>query len=183
MTAFACETPGAAAPLGADLSALIPTLKTDRLTLRAPALSDFPVLVEIDQSVIGTGARERTRHDSWADFSMMSAIWLWHGHGWWAVDDTDGPCGFVGLGFEPGQKAAELGYILTPQARGKGYATEAATAARDYARDVARLTTLISYITVTNTASQNVATKLGATREDVPGEAKFHIWRHWGAYV
>ena len=132
MTAFACETPGAAAPLGADLSALIPTLKTDRLTLRAPALSDFPVLVEIDQSVIGTGARERTRHDSWADFSMMSAIWLWHGHGWWAVDDSDGPCGFVGLGFEPGQKAAELGYILTPGARGKGYATEAATARTGY---------------------------------------------------
>lgn len=168
-----------------ELVAMIPALRTDRLHLRAPLLDDFPVLVEIGESVAGVSNRaQRGRNGSWSDFMQMTATWLLRGHGWWTVEDAAGPAGFVGIGFEPGDREPELGYLLAPSARGKGYATEACLAARDFARDTAGLPALVSYIAAQNTASQNVARKLGAAR-DAQAEAELaedgvQVWRHWG---
>ena len=168
--------------------AAIPELRTDRLVLRAPQLSDFPTLIDIDFSVAETSRRgERSREDSWYEFTQMSATWIWRGHGWWTVCDNQGAAGFVGLGFEPGDQAPELGYLFLPRARGLGYATEAATAARDFARDTLKLPALVSYISDTNDASRNVARKLGAARDSdaeaalrAVGEEGVQVWRHWG---
>jgi len=164
----------------------VPLLHTDRLVLRAPDLADFPTLVEIDQSVAATSLKGRgTREMSWNDFMQMSATWLLRGHGWWTVTAEDAPVGFVGIGFEPEDQEPELAYIFAPAARGKGYATEAATAAHDCARDVLNLPSLISYISEKNAASRSVARKLGATR-DAEAEATLgddsagvRVWRHF----
>ena len=179
---LAHEIPPAVHPLPAVLTA-IPVVATERLSLRAPTLADFPCLLEINQSVKETarsGARSRTR--SFQDFAQMTATWIWRGHGWWAVDDDSGVVGFVGLGFEAGDICPELAYLMHPRARGKGYATEAASAARDYAREVLRLPDLISYVSEANTASQNVVAKLGARRdahaEAEVGEPGVQVWRH-----
>ena len=187
MTAFACEISprGVAAKRAAELRALVPVLETDRLTLRAPALDDFPVLLDIDASTAASdisGPRDRER--SFSDFAQMTATWLWRGHGWWTVSDAGGAVGFVGIGFEPGDREPELGYLFAPNARGKGYATEAASVARDYAESDLQLSSLVSYISASNTASQNVASKLGAVR-DTDAELTWfdetlQVWRHWG---
>lgn len=163
----------------------VPHLRTKRLTLRAPRIEDFATLLEIEDSLAGTGLRSDTRQDAWHSFMQMSATWILRGHGWWTVDTGTAGCGFVGLGFEPGDREPELGYLLTEPARGQGMATEAAAAARDYARDVLKLPSLVSYVSEKNTASQNVARKLGA-RRDAAAEAALdsdttHVWRHWGA--
>lgn len=170
------------------LAQIIPTLHTDRLTLRAPGLSDFPLLVEIDASVADVSLRAQNgRTGTWEDFMQMTATWLLRGHGWWTVDDNAGAVGFVGLGFEPGDQEPELGYLFAASARGKGYATEACMAARTHARDTAGLPSLVSYISDGNTASQNVARKLGAQRDPAAeaalDETGVQVWRHWGGEV
>ena len=152
------------------------------MRLRAPDLADYPVLAEINASL---RARSMRTSDDWEDFVQMSATWVWRGHGWWTVEDETGAVGFVGLGFEPGDQSAELGYLLHSDARGKGYATEAATAARDCARDMLNLPELVSYIYESNAASLNVARKLGAVRDEAAeaalNEAGVQVWRHWAA--
>ena len=168
-----------------DLPGLIPTLRTDRLVLRAPELADFPLLLEIDASVADVSLRSQGGRDgTWSDFMQMTATWLLRGHGWWTVMDAADAVGFVGLGFEPGDREPELGYLFAPAGRLKGYATEACTAARDHARDVARLPSLVSYISDSNSASQNVARKLGALRDSTAeatlDETGVQVWRHWG---
>ena len=167
------------------LVAAVPELTTARLRLRAPSLADVPLLQEINDSVADVSLRTGGEDGTWHDLVQMTATWLLRGHGWWTVEDAEDACGFVGLGFEPGDREPELGYLLASAARGKGYATEACAAARDYAWTGAHLPSLVSYISDDNAASQNVARKLGAAR-DAAAEAELHragetgvqVWRH-----
>jgi RimJ/RimL family protein N-acetyltransferase len=57
----------------------------------------------------------------------------------------------------------ELGYDLRSDQWGRGLATEAATAVRDFAFDVLGLPRLVSLIRVSNDASRRVAEKVGMT--------------------
>lgn len=66
-----------------------------------------------------------------------------------------------GIGIHAGEGAPELGYWLTPDAWGRGYATEAARAVVAIARDALRLPRLRSSYFVGNEASGRVLRKLG----------------------
>ncbi len=168
------------------ISDAVPLLRTERLTLRAPVMGDFPVLLEIEDSLADTDLRSDDRDEAWRNFMQMSATWILRGHGWWTVQDASGACGFVGLGFEPGDREPELGYLLAAPARGQGYATEACIAAKTCAQEALHLPSLVSYVSEKNGASQNVARKLGALR-DAAAEMTFgdgtQVWRHWGPEV
>lgn len=59
----------------------------------------------------------------------------------------------------------ELGYRFLPEFWGKGLATEAATAAIDYARDGLGLRRLIALVHPDNAASARVLAKLAFLRE------------------
>jgi RimJ/RimL family protein N-acetyltransferase len=59
----------------------------------------------------------------------------------------------------------EIGYSLLPDFRGKGFATEAARQCRDFAFENRFSESLISIISLTNTASMNVAIKNGMKAE------------------
>ena len=67
---------------------MIPVLKTERLTLRAPEIADFPLVAEI-----ATGPRAEgiggpmSREDAWGEFAQMNMTWLVRGHGYWSVTD------------------------------------------------------------------------------------------------
>jgi RimJ/RimL family protein N-acetyltransferase len=78
----------------------------------------------------------------------------------------------------------ELGWALARAHWGAGYATEAARAVRDWAREERQLRQLISLIAPANVASQRVAERLGATPTNTvtlfdSGEAV--VWTHPGA--
>ena len=75
-------------------------------------------------------------------------------HGWFG---REGAPPDVALTFE-----CELGYTLDPAAWGQGYATEAACCVRDYARDVLRLSYVVSAILPQNVRSRRVAARGGA---------------------
>jgi RimJ/RimL family protein N-acetyltransferase len=88
-----------------------------------------------------------------------------NGYGRWAIylkkDQTF--IGYCGLSKHEinGISYVELGYRLKGAFWGKGYATEAAKAVRDYAFSVLKKKELISIIEKTNVRSMNVARKLG----------------------
>jgi ribosomal-protein-alanine N-acetyltransferase len=60
---------------------------------------------------------------------------------------------------------SELGYAFDPAVWGQGYATEAACRVRDYARDVLRLSYVISAILPSNGSSRRVAERSGARHD------------------
>jgi RimJ/RimL family protein N-acetyltransferase len=84
-----------------------------------------------------------------------------------AFDDEER---FVGLALapaiEPGAREAELGYIVTPDARGRGVATAMLRALTDwaFAQGILRATLIIN---IENTASERVAQRCRYVREGV----------------
>lgn len=176
---FACETPrpGAAALFALGLQEKLPTLRTTRLILRAPRVTDFEVYAEIACSERGKHlGGPLSREDAWADFAQMTSTWLLHGHGIWTIGHQGAIAGFVLLGFEPGDMEPELGFVLTAEAEGNGLATEAADAARTHAFETLGWNTLVSYIDPANTRSQATARRLGAVPEGMQGDAR--VWRY-----
>jgi len=173
---YACEKPsvGPAEKIAETFSKLVPAIETERLQLRAPKLPDFALYSEI---VCGERGRyvggPMSREDAWYDFIQLSSGWMLHGHGGWAVSSarSGNTIGFSILGFEPGDREVELGYLFAEEAEGFGYATEASSAARDWAFSRLDWHSLVSYIDSDNTRSIRLAERLGANR-DLTAEAE-----------
>ena len=76
----------------------------------------------------------------------------------------------------------ELGWALMRKQWGRGYATEAAAAIRDWARESRSIDRLVSLISPDNVRSQRVAERLGATPTETvtPSDSKREavVWRH-----
>lgn len=79
-----------------------------------------------------------------------------------ALPHTNEAIGFAGIWFPIDIPEPELCWSLYGGHTGKGYATEAAMAARQWAISSAAVTSLVSYVHPDNKASQAVAIRLGA---------------------
>ncbi len=93
---------------------------------------------------------------------------------WAVVLKETGKCiGECGISVQDidGKKQHEIGYRLARPLWGKGYATEAAMACREYGFNVKGLTRMISIIETENHASIRVAEKVGMKLEK---ESVFH---------
>ena len=160
-------------------------LETDRLLLRAPVPGDAEALAPMyaDPEVmryVGDG-RTLTQSDTERSVKRMIERWEADGFGLFTtVRQEDGAIiGRVGLlvwntdTWEPttraeaadGPSEVEVGYTLGKPYWGRGYATEAAGAVRDYALNELGAERLIALIIHGNTASENVARKLGLEYE------------------
>ncbi len=163
---LACESPvsGGGARIARKVAATIPEIVTPRLRLRAPVVEDFATYADIVLGPRGTHLAISTRPDAWLDFAQMVAGWVLRGHGVWTVEPRDGgaPLGFVLLGFDQEDPEPELGYLFTAEAEGRGIASEAAIAARDFAFDELGWTTLTSFVSAGNARSAALAERLGA---------------------
>lgn len=165
-------------------SLTIPTLTTQRLTLRAGAARDVEPLVAFyasdrSQFVGGPMARDQV----WRHLACEIGHWVLNGYGRWMVDvtDTGETVGMVGLWNPSGWPEPEIGWDLFAGHEGKGYATEAAEMARAYAYDVLGWTTAISLVKPANVASARVAERLGAAIDGSFEHATFgglDIYRH-----
>lgn len=160
----------------------IPTLTTQRLTLRPPRETDFPAMLAFNdspRSAFVGGTRER----QWVWRGLLANIghWAMRGYGLYSVDTHVGDfVGRIGAVFHDGWSAPELGWHIYGGFEGIGYAYEAALAARiDYH---ARVTSapLISMVDPANARSIALAERLGARFERLdPGEVKpFAVYRH-----
>lgn len=146
-------------------------MATDRLLLRQWRATDF-------EAYAGYYADEQTakyvggvsdRDQAWRRMAALIGHWALRGYGYWAVEERGSGrfAGCVGLWRSAGWPELELGYWLLPEMFGKGYATEAAAAARDFAFEVVGAQSLVSYIDPGNEPSKRVAERLGARFEEV----------------
>ncbi len=166
-----------------SLTLNIPVIETERLRLRAHHEGDLDVIAAFfadDRSAFVGGPKNRA--ESWRVISGALGHWALRGYGMWLVADktTDAPIGGVGFLNPEGWDEAELGWHMFNGHEGKGYAYEAAVAAKSYGATHFGIPAPISYIAPANTRSVALAKRLGATYErdgEVLGNA-CHIYRH-----
>ena len=114
---------------------------------------------------LGTGVT-LDRSEAWRSMAGFLGHWALRGYGMWALEEKQtgtlvGRSGFLNPEGWPG---FELGWTLGRPFWGKGFATEAARRALDYAfEDLARKR-VISLIRPANTPSMRVADRLGMVR-------------------
>ncbi len=143
---------------------MIPTLTTQRLTLRAPQLADFDhwaAFFASPRSIHERGMMDRAA--AWRVWASDVAIWQLRGYGPFGIDDreTGAYLGEVGI-YEPdGYPEPELGWFVVPQAEGRGIAAEAARAVMIWARDSLGWTRLINIIDPANARSIALGQRLG----------------------
>ncbi len=161
-------------------------LETERLILRLPRIEDFDRFAEMfaDVSSRHIGGPLQ-RHESWRRFLQMPGAWMLQGYAMFAVVEksTGLWVGQAGPWQPDGWPGTEVGYSFHPDARGKGYATEACAAAMDWAFDVLGWTEVIHSIDPGNTASQAVAQRLGSRnrgRGRLPPPLDAHPIDIWG---
>lgn len=151
------------------------TIRTDRLTLRPQLSDDFPAYHSFLMSPrsAGLGGPFDARA-AWGMFCHDLACWHFYGHGALMIELADSrQCiGQVGINHGPLFPEKELGWLLYDGHEGRGYATEAARALRDWAFATLKLPSLVSYMAPDNAISAAVAKRLGgvldpsAPRED-----------------
>ncbi len=147
----------------------IPILTTDRLVLRAPCADDFPAFADLyadGEHGRFIGAPEQPEL-AWRRLAALIGHWQLRGFGMWAIENRESErfVGICGPYCPEGWPEREIGWTLTRDATGRGYATEAALVARDFAYRHLGWRTAISLIDPNNTPSRRLAERLGAVPE------------------
>ena len=144
-----------------------PTLHTRHLTLRGPEKSDlapFTAFLTASARMAALGWAS-TEGEAWRGFIGGIGHWHWHGYGFFTVCDraTGAPLGRVGVLNHIEWPQPELAWHLFDGAEGRGAATEAAIAVRDWYGRTFGAAPLVSLILPDNHRSIRVAERLGAT--------------------
>ena len=162
-----------------------PTILTDRMILRMPTLDDakpYMAVLMSDRAIHMGGPMEE--YDAWLDFSMEVANWPLRGYGPFAMEErrTGTFLGLMILHHDHGDPERELGWVITPEAEGRGLAHEAALAVRAWGFETHGWDSIVSYIAPGNDRSVALAEKLGAIRDvnatPVPSYEDCLIYRH-----
>lgn len=151
------------------------TLETPRLLLRKFRASDLDAYAQMSADAevmkfLGTGVT-LGRNDAWRSIAAILGHWQLLGYGMWAIEErqTGAFIGRAGFLDPPGWPGFEVGWVLGRQHWGRGYASEAARAALEYAFQTLRRERVISLIRPGNERSIRVAEKLG---ERLAGETE-----------
>lgn len=154
------------------MSLFIPTLHTARLILRPLVATDVPAFAalnadpEVVRFISPTG-QPLSSEDSWRLLAMFIGHWHLRGFGMFAVAEVKDPeklIGRIGAHQPDGWPDFEIGWALTRESWGHGFATEAVTAAIRYAFEVVKRPRVISLIHPDNARSRAVAERVGQRR-------------------
>ena len=142
------------------------TLDTARLILRRPEPADAAAFLAYTGSERYRRERgDRPLPEQWNYFAALMGHWEIRGYGRFLVCLRDGGTiiGHVGPLYPEGWPEREIAWHLwSDAAEGKGYAHEAARAARDHAFQTLGWDTAVSYIAPDNARSRALASRLGA---------------------
>jgi ribosomal-protein-alanine N-acetyltransferase len=142
-------------------------LETERLQLRPYTRGDLDDLASIvgDSVTMRYYPRPFSREDAsnWIERNLRR--YTEDGHGLWAMiskesNELVGNCGLVKQRVDE-REEIEVGWLVARRHWNQGFATEAATACRDYGFGVLGLNRLISMIRPENEPSRRVAEKIG----------------------
>lgn len=164
-------------------------ITTPRLRLRALSLAETRLAMSGDQAALGVQIGAQVPAE-WPGASLTESLHsiiaemerLAHDERWvWVMIErtTEKVVGDIGFhGPVTGTPTVEMGYLILPESRGRGYATEAALALRDWAAGRPRVERVIVRIEHANAASLRVAAKLNM-REVVSVEPRYRRfeWR------
>lgn len=146
-------------------------IETERLRLRAVTADDLDEMVRLHRDPLVArfmGSPDRAWLEGWLRTSDEE--WRERGHGRLAIlGREDGAfLGRTGLKYWPQFGETEIGWALRPEARGKGFATEAAHAILDWGFQRFDAPYFTAMIRSDNAASIAVAERLGMSpiRED-----------------
>ncbi len=151
--------------------------ETERLLLREFLDVDLDALASIFADPLAMRfslSGPKTRAETRAFIERCRRGYTEDGYSLWAIiHKTGGLIGYCGCIRQEvdGRRESEIGYRLDSDYWGRGLATEAARASRDYAVQGLGLSRLISIIEPANAASIRVAEKMGMTFEK---ETRFH---------
>lgn len=135
---------------------------TDRLELRSWAPDEVT-------AVLGDTRRPHWATDFPADGDrVVTGLFAEHpdwlgpyGHRQIIERDSGLVVGSIGLFWPPADGALEIGYGVVPSRRGRGYASEAARALTDFARNVPGVRTVFANVELSNPPSIRVLEKAG----------------------
>ena len=166
------------------MSLAVPVIETARLVLREPREADL-------DAVAAFMASDRARFvggpvgrfDAWRGLLGSVGHWALRGYGYWTVEErgTGAIVGRTGVVHHAVDwPEPELGWHVYDGFEGRGYAFEAAEAARAATAERFGIDRVISLIDPGNARSQALARRLGAAPE---GEITFmgeatQVWRH-----
>jgi RimJ/RimL family protein N-acetyltransferase len=145
----------------------IPSLMTPRLFLRPWEEVDaerlFAILQEAD--IFKYFPKTNAPPRAWVDKYIQHHLshWQVRGYGHWAVVTIDDGQvqGWTGLEYLPELDQTEVAYLLSGEAQGRGFATEAARAAVGFGLETCGLAEIIGLVHPGNAASIRVLEKCG----------------------
>jgi len=146
-------------------------IETNRLVLRRPELDDAQAIFDVYASDARIGAYiawpiHRTLDDTLEFLEFSESEWARWPAGPYLMFSRDGVLlGSTGLAFES-PAVASTGYVLAVEAWGNGFATEAACAMKDLAKQLG-VTRFHAYCHVDHHSSANVLLKCGLLAEGV----------------
>jgi RimJ/RimL family protein N-acetyltransferase len=148
------------------------TLETERLILRGYRMEDFPDYAAMWGDAAVTqfiGGKPMTEEEAWSRFLRGMGQWQALGFGGWAVIQKSSGRVIGDVGFIEAKRAIapplkgipEIGWAFVPFVHGKGYAFEAACAARDWGDGHFGKVAMRCIIAPQNAPSLRLAQKLG----------------------
>ena len=152
--------------------ALAPVLETERLILRPHSADDFADCVAMwrdPQVVRYTIGSESPPQRTWLRLLSYRGLWSLLGFGYWAVQSKSDARYIGELGFADFHRdlypsidgIPEIGWALTTQVHGRGYATEALQAVITWGDAYLSATRTVCIIHRDNAISMKLARKLG----------------------
>ena len=160
-------------------------LETERLVLRYQSASDVAFLTNLWADPIVTHFLGGPRDRDWlrSVFEETAKNPQAERYDLWPVVEKEtslvvGHCGLLDKDVD-GQAEIELSYVFSPVVWGKGYATEIATAIKQWAMEKLGIKRLIALIEPENSASERVAFKIGMHLEKEtirPGGARRRVY-------
>ncbi|UTH74685.1 GNAT family N-acetyltransferase [Chromobacterium sp. IIBBL 290-4] len=159
----------------AELDAAPRLLQGERLRLRASALSDAETFYPwardervmrymewpMPQSIAETRAFFRGNAERWRE-----------GDCHWMIEDAASGLAYGSLGCRIAGHQADFGYLLAPEAWGRGIATEASALLLEWLRGRPEIERICATTDIDNLSSQRVLERLGLSREGVLRKAK-----------
>lgn len=135
------------------------------------------LLGDAESMTFYTAPKTRSEALDWIDWNQRN--YSRHGYGLWIIETRDGEfIGDCGLTWQRVNDTTELevGYHVRRDRQRRGYATEAAEACRDFARDVVGAAELVAIIHPDNHASRRTAERIGMYQVD-------EVTTRWGARI